>query len=277
MTAPPRLTDHDSLARQRARALRRADSVAAELHREIAQRVDDRLSEVNKSFTTPAVVTPYPHLWAETLPGARLVPDAPVLDLAEASHDLIIHAMALHWADDPLGQIIQCRRALKPDGLFIAVMPGGRTLQELRAALAQAESDLYGSLSPRVLPMTDLRDAGALLQRAGLALPVADLETVPLAYRRLDRLVADLRSSGEGNALAARHRRAMPRALWAAAQALYAGNFGRDGLFPATLELIWLTGWAPHDSQPQALRPGSATTRLAQALGTDEMPLPPKI
>lgn len=276
MNAPPVLTDRTALDRQRARALRHGNGSAAELHRSIVDGVQDRLSEVNRSFTAPAIVTPFPQFWADALPDARLIPDAPVLDLTEAGHDLVIHAMALHWADDPLGQIIQCRRALRPDGLFLAVMPGGRSLQELRAALAQAESDLRGSLSPRVLPMADIRDAGALLQRAGLALPVADLETVPLAYRDLTRLVADLRGAGEGNALAARHRQPMPRALWAAAQALYAANFGQDGLFPVTLELIWLTGWAPHDSQPRPLRPGSAGTRLARALGTDEIRLPGK-
>jgi len=272
-TAPPALTDRAALLRQRARALRQGNGAAAELHRAVADTVQSRLAEVNRTFTDPAVVTGFPQFWAEGLPGARLVADDPVLDLLPGGHDLVVHALSLHWADDPLGQIIQCRRALRPDGLFLAVMPGGRTLHELRAALAQAESDLTGGLSPRVLPMTDIRDSGALLQRAGLALPVADAETVPLAYRDLRRLVADLRGAGEGSALAARTRRPMPRRLWAAAQAAYGAAFGQDGLYPVTLELIWLTGWAPAASQPRPLRPGSATTRLAEALGARETPL----
>lgn len=274
---PPALTDRAALTRQRHRARTRGNGAAAELASALADRLQQRLTEVNRTFTARAVVSGFPTLWADLMPGATVVADDPVLDLQPGAHDLVLHVFGLHWADDPVGQIIQCRRALRPDGLFMAVMPGGRTLHELRAALAQAESDLYGSLSPRVLPMADIRDAGALLQRAGLALPVADAETVPLAWRDPARLVADLRGTGEGNALAARRRRPMPRALWAAAQAIHAGAFGQDGLFPGTLELIWLTGWAPDASQPQPLRPGSAAMRLAEALGTEETPLPPRI
>ena len=155
-----------------------------------------------------------------------------------------------------------------------AVFPGGRTLAELRAALATAEAGLTGGLSPRVLPMADLRDAGALLQRGGLALPVADLQVQRLAWRDPRGLVADLRGTGEGNALAGRLRRPMPRALWAAALAAWDRLRGPDGLWPATLELVWLTGWAPGPGQPQPLRPGSAAARLAEALGTAETPLP---
>lgn len=280
MTAPPRpgipqLTDRAALALHRARALACGNGAAAELHGLVAEAVQSRLAEVNRSFTAPAVVTGFPALWQDVLPGAVVVPDHEVLGLEPGAHDLVVHALALHWADDPLGQIIQCRQALRPDGLFLGVMPGGRSLHELRAALAQAEADLAGGLSPRVLPMAEVRDAGGLLQRAGLALPVADVEAQPLAYRSLDRLAADLRGAGEGNALAARLRRPMPRALWARAQAVYAAAFGRDGLFPVTLELIFLTGWAPDDSQPKPLRPGSAAARLAEALGGREFPLPP--
>lgn len=271
----PQLTDRAALARHRARALARGNGAAAELHGLVAEAVQSRLAEVNRSFTAPAVVTGFPALWQDVLPGAVVVPDHEVLGLEPGAHDLVVHALALHWADDPLGQIIQCRQALRPDGLFLGVMPGGRSLHELRAALAQAEADLKGGLSPRVLPMAEVRDAGGLLQRAGLALPVADVEAQPLAYRSLDRLAADLRGAGEGNALAARLRRPMPRALWARAQAVYAEAFGRDGLFPVTLELIFLTGWAPDDSQPKPLRPGSAAARLAEALGGREFPLPP--
>lgn len=249
----------------------------ADLHGHIATEVHSRLAEVNRTFTAPAVVSGFPALWSDLMPDARAIADDPVLALDPGAHDLVVHAMALHWADDPLGQIIQCARALRPDGLFLAVMPGGRSLHELRAALAQAESDLTGGLSPRVLPMAEIRDAGALLQRTGLALPVADAETVPLAYRDLNRLLSDLRATGEGNALAARHRAPLPRAVWAAAQTIYARNFAdQQGLLPVTVDLIWLTGWAPADSQPRPLRPGSATARLAEALGACETPLPPR-
>lgn len=275
MTAPPRLTDRPALDRQRARALRAGHPALAELHGALRDEVQSRLAEVNRAFTRSAIVTGQPALWADALPGARVVQDTDVLDLTPGAHDLVIHAMALHWADDPLGQIIQSARALVPDGLFLAVFPGGRTLQELRASLATAESEVTGGLAPRILPMTDLRDAGALLQRAGLALPVADVQTQPLAYGSLSRLAADLRASGERNALASRDRRTLPRAVWRRAQALHADAFGDgQGRLAVTLDLVWLTGWAPADSQPRALKPGSAAMRLAQALGTAETPLP---
>jgi SAM-dependent methyltransferase len=271
---PPRLTDRAALAAHRARALKRGGEALGALHGAVRDELHSRLAEVNRTFTQPAVVTGHPALWAEALPGARLVDDTEVLALEPGAHDLVVHAMALHWADDPLGQIIQCTRALRPDGLFVAVFPGGRTLHELRAALATAEAGLTGGLSPRVLPMADLRDAGALLQRAGLALPVADIQTQPLAWRDPARLLSDLRDCGETNAMAARLRRPLGRALWAATLAAWEQGFGQDGLWPATLDLVWLTGWAPADSQPRPLLPGSAAMRLAEALGTSESPLP---
>lgn len=274
-SSPTPLADRATLARFRTRAAR---APALFLHETIADEIKERLSEVNKSFMAPAVVapSPVPAPWADLLPGARLVPDASVLALEAGTHDLVVHALCLHWADDPLGQIIQCRRALRPDGLFIAAFFGGRSLQELRAVLAQAESDLFGSLSPRVLPMTDIRDAGALLQRAGLALPVADRQVTEIRYRDLPALTADLRAMGEGNALASRRRAPMPRALWARAQMLYAAHHAdAEGRLRATVETLFLTGWAPDDSQPQPLRPGSASARLAEALGTTETPLEP--
>lgn len=274
MTAP-RLTDRAALQRHRTRALRTGGAVLADMQAHIATELHTRLAEVNRTFTSPAVVSGFPQMWDGVLPGARVIADDPVLALEPGAHDLVVHAMALHWADDPLGQIIQCARALRPDGLFVAVMPGGRSLHELRASLAQAEADLTGGLAPRVLPMAEIRDLGGLLQRAGLALPVADSQVVPLAYRNLNRLIADLRALGEGNALAARHTRPLPGAVWAAAKALYARSFAdAQGLFPVTLDLIWLTGWAPAASQPRPLRPGSAAQRLSDALGTQEKPLP---
>lgn len=179
--------------------------------------------------------------------------------------------MCLHWSDDPVGQLIQARRALRPDGLFLGVMFGGETLHELRTALAQAESDLYGGLSPRVAPMAEIRDLGALLQRAGYALPVADSVRLTASYASPLHLMQELRFMGEGNALHSRRRTPASRALFARACEIYVEAFGTDdGRVPATFELIVLTGWAPDASQPQPLRPGSASKRLADALGTEE-------
>lgn len=272
-TRPPTLTDRAALARFRDRARR---NPALFLHEEAADEVQERLAEVNRRFTAPAVVTPFPEVWESRLPGARLIPDSEVLNLDAGAHDLVIHALALHWADDPLGQIIQCARALQPDGMFIGVLFGGQSLHELRAVLAQAESDVTGGLSPRVLPMGEIRDLGALLQRAGLALPVADASTRSVLYRDLPHLVRDLRAMGEVNALAARRRAPLPRAVLVRAAQLYAENFADpEGRLPATVETLFLTGWAPSDSQQKPLRPGSAAQRLADALGVAETGLEP--
>ena len=268
---PPILTDRAALLRNRARALR---APALFLHEDAVSEVQERLAEVNRRFTAPAVVTPFPPVWQDALPGARIVPDSPVLDLTVGAHDLVIHALGLHWADDPLGQIIQCRRALRPDGLLMVLTFGGQTLHELRAALAQAESEVTGGLSPRVVPMGEIRDLGALLQRAGLALPVADAFTRRLLYRDLRHLAQDLRAMGERNALAARHRAPMSRALLQRAESHYINGFAEAGRLPATVETIVLTGWAPADSQQKPLRPGSAAARLADALGAKETALP---
>lgn len=229
---------------------------------------------VNRDFTDVVIVTPWPQVWAPHFPQARIVPDAETLELTESSADLVIHALALHWADDPVGQMIQCRRALRPDGLFLGVTFGGQTLHELRAVLSQAETEVCGGLSPRVAPMAEIRDLGALMQRAGLALPVADSASLTASYESALHLMRDLRAMGEGNALAARHRAPPPRALFLRAAALYEEAFVQaDGRVPATFEIITLTGWAPDDSQPQPLRPGSAASRLADALGAQERPL----
>jgi SAM-dependent methyltransferase len=263
---PPALADPIALSRQRARV-----SDGGFLHALARAELYDRLSEVNRTFTRPALVTGLPQVWGDLLPGARVVQDAPVLDLEAGAHDLVVHAMALHWAADPVGQLIQARRALVPDGLLLAVFPGGQTLAELRACLAQAEAELSGGLSPRILPMTDLRDAGALLQRAGFALPVADSVVQNVAYGDLSRLFADLREMGERNALAARRRIPAKRALFDHTRLLYAQHFcDLQGRLLARYELLFLTGWAPAATQPQPLRPGSAHARLADALGTAE-------
>jgi SAM-dependent methyltransferase len=265
MTPPPLLTDRPALLRNRARALR--DGPALFLHQDAAAEIEERLNEVNRTFTAPAVVTTFAEPWAEILPQAKIVSDDDVLALEPEAHDLVIHALSLQWANDPVGQLVQCRRSLRPDGMLIAVMFGGQTLAELRAVLAEVEVQLTGGLSPRILPMGEIRDLGALLQRAGFALPVADSLTRPVSYRDMAHLMADLRAMGEANALAARRRNCSRRALFLQAAKHYAQSFpADDGRITASFEMIFLTGWAPHESQKKPLRPGSATHSLAQAL-----------
>lgn len=266
MRAPPRLTDRPTLLARRQRAA--TQGFADVLHRLAADEIEERLGLVNRTFTERATVSGFPVVWEQLRPGDRQISEGEVLPLEPGTLDLVVHALALHWADDPVGQLVQARRALRPDGLFLGVLFGGRTLAELRVALAEAEVAVMGGLSPRVAPMADLRDLGGLLQRAGFALPVADSVPVTLRYRDLWHLMRDLRAMGETNALAARHRRPAPRRLFEEAAR-------RMGPAPeVTFELVVLTGWAPAESQPRPLRPGSATHRLAQALGTDEVTLP---
>ncbi|MCE2737317.1 MAG: methyltransferase domain-containing protein [Rhodobacter sp.] len=270
---PPILTDRAALARYRDRAAR---DPALFLQQDAAGEIQERLGEVNRRFTQPAVITPFADLWQAQMPKARIIADDDVLDLAPGAHDLVIHALCLHWANDPVGQLVQCRRALRPDGLFLGVLFGGQTLAELRACLAEAEAAVTGGLSPRVLPMAEIRDLGGLLQRAGFALPVADSTIRTVTYADAGRLMADLRAMGEANALAQRLRRPTGRQIFSRAAARYAAGFpAPEGRIRATFEMIFLTGWAPHDSQPRALRPGSAAQRLADALGSVEQPLPP--
>ncbi len=275
MTTPPILTDLSTLACQRRRATGLpGHSAAMLLHALAADDLQERLLEVNKRFTLPALISGFPGIWHDLLPEALQTEPTELLPLAQATHDLVIHALSLHWANDPLGQLIQCRRALIPDGLFLGVLFGGRTLQELRAVLAEAESRVTGGLSPRVLPMGEIRDLGALMQRAGFALPVADSVTQTVHYASLAALMADLRAMGETSALAARPRHFTRRRIFDEAEAIYQENFpAPEGRVRATFELVFLTGWSPHDSQQQPLRPGSAKARLADALRVPELPL----
>ena len=266
----PQITDRSALARQRRRALA-SGHPALFLHDEAARLLQERLGEVNRRFTTPVLIAPFPESYLAQLGEAVVVSDADVLDLTEAAHDLVLHALALHWANDPVGQLIQARRALRPDGLFLGVTFGGQTLTELRTSLAEAEARLTGGLSPRVLPMGEIRDLGALLQRAGFALPVADSLTLTASYESAFHLMRDLRAMGEGNALAQRPRTAARRTLFTEAARIYAESYGTaDRRITATFELVFLTGWAPSSDQPQPLRPGSAKARLADALGVPE-------
>ena len=274
MIAPPPLFDRSALERNRLRAAR---APALFLHESVANELQERLVEVNRTFTSPAVVTAWPSIWSDRMPQARIVKDAEVLDLKVGDHDLIVHFLALHWANDPVGQLVQCRHALRPDGLLLATLFGGQTLQELRRCLAQAETEVTGGLSPRIAPMGEIRDLGGLVQRAGLALPVADGQTMTVSYATAFDLMRDLRAMGEGNALSSRIRHSTRRAVLMRAAALYTEAFGtKDGRVTATFDIVTLTGWAPAANQPKPLRPGSAIKSLAEALNSTETPLDPK-
>jgi SAM-dependent methyltransferase len=267
---PPIMTDRTALARNRARAAAMPQP-AMFLQREAIAEVQERLTLVNRTFKSPAMVTPFAAEWQNTIPGATIVPDDDVLDLQPGAHDLVVHAMSLHWANDPVGQIVQARRALAPDGLFLAVLLGGQTLNELRSVLAEAEISVTGGLSPRIVPMAEIRDLGGLIQRAGLALPVADSITLNVEYQTMTALMLDLRAMGETNALTARNKRWLQRDVISQGEQVYRQTFPSPRGIRATFELIFLTGWAPHADQQQPLRPGSATARLADALHTDEI------
>jgi SAM-dependent methyltransferase len=207
--------------------------------------------------------------------GPRVALDEESLPFAAESLDLVVSTLGLHWTNDVVGALVQIRRALKPDGLFLGALLGGSTLTELRQALTDAESEILGGAGSRVSPFADSRDAAGLLQRAGFALPVADVDRVSVSYEHPLKLMADLRQMGETNVLADRHPRALTRGLLARASEIYAQRFaGPDGRVTATFEIVTLTGWAPHASQPQPLKPGSAKVRLADALGTVEHRLP---
>ena len=204
--------------------------------------------------------------------GLRVVADEEALPFDTASLDLVVSALSLHWVNDLPGALLQIRRALKPDGLFLAAMLGGDTLRELRLALADAELAEEGGLSPRISPFADVRDVGNLLQRAGFALPVVDIETITVSYADPFRLLADLRGMGETNAVALRRKAPSRRATLFRALEIYRSRFaGADGRVPATFQVIFLIAWAPDASQPQALKPGSAAARLADALGSCEV------
>ena len=274
MNEPDRLTDRRQLLRNRARATA-MEAPATFLLEDTALELQERLNEVNRSFKSPAIVTGFPDFWANFLPNARIVADSDVLELPEQSCDLVIHALSLHWADDPVGQLIQCRRALKPDGLFLGTLFGGQTLAELRSALAEAEVQQTGGLSPRVAPMAEIRDLGALLQRAGFALPVADNMPRNVTYSDTFSLMRDLRAMGEGNALSRRPRKPANKSLFQGLSAIYQENFGTsDGRIPATFHVITLTGWAPAENQQKPLKPGTAQHSLAEALKTAEIKIP---
>ncbi|MCB1440993.1 MAG: methyltransferase domain-containing protein, partial [Nitratireductor sp.] len=210
------------------------------------------------------------------LPGHRAggkISSDETLPLDESRYDLAVSLLSLHETNDTPGQLVQMRRALKPDGLFIGAFPGSGTLSELRESLLAAEMELTGGASPRVYPFADVRAAGALLQRAGFALPVADSETYTVRYDSMFALLRDLRAMGATSALAARSRTPATKALFARAAEIYAERFSDlDGRVRATFTIVWMSGWVPHESQQKPLKPGSASHSLAQALRTAEDP-----
>lgn len=203
---------------------------------------------------------------------ADIVGDCEALPFATGRADLAVSLLALHGVNDLPGALVQIRRALRADGLFVGCLLGGRTLQELRQVLLQAEAETSGGASPRVAPFADLRDMGSLLQRAGFALPVVDSELVTVRYPDILGLLRDLRAMGWTNALAQRSRTGLRRSTLMRAATLYAEQFAdEDGRLRASFEIVWLSGWVPHESQQKPLRPGSAKARLADALGVPEI------
>jgi SAM-dependent methyltransferase len=204
--------------------------------------------------------------------GLTIVADEETLPFADGSLDLVVSGLAFQFVNDLPGTLSQVRRALKPDGLLLAALVGGETLTELRQSFAAAEAEIEGGASPHVVPFADLRDIGALLQRAGFALPVTDVDRVVVRYASPFGLMHDLRRMGATNALTERRRLPLKRATLMRMAELYAGRFAdADGRIRATFEIVWLSGWAPHASQQKPLAPGSATRRLADALGTREI------
>ena len=252
-----------------------------------AQDLVERLSVVKRDFRRVLDLgSPRPDVAAAlagALPDAAVTRLAPVAEpaghwlqavgdderqpFAAGSFDLAVSCLSLHAVNDLPGALVQLRRALKPDGLFLGCLFGGDTLKELRVALSVAESEVLGGASPRVAPFSDLRDLGGLLQRAGFALPVSDTEPLVVRYGSPFRLFADLRAMGATNALALRHRGPLRRAVLMRAVAVYAERFSDpDGRLRATFDLVWLSGWAPHESQQKPLKPGSAKISLGEAL-----------
>jgi SAM-dependent methyltransferase len=292
MAQAPRIFDRQLLRQRRLRALRLGP--ATFLLDRVAEDLADRLSVVLRKFDLAADIgTPGDALWRTILERKlatrvvvagpevtpisasglwRVIADEEALPFADQSLDLAVAALNLHFVNDLPGTLVQIRRALRPDGLFLAALLGGDTLMELRQSFAAAESEIEGGLSPRVAPFADLRDLGALLQRAGFALPVADSDRLIVRYDSAFALMRDLRRMGATNVMVERRRVPLRRATLLRMADIYAESFSDpDGRVRATFELVWLSGWTPHESQQQPLKPGSATTRLADVLGTKEI------
>jgi NADH dehydrogenase [ubiquinone] 1 alpha subcomplex assembly factor 5 len=282
--------DRALLARRRSRAAL-GFAGADFLKRALAESVADRIADVPRRFACaldlgchsgfplplPAqtvVSSDLSPAFVRSAPGLRVAADEEALPFADNSFDLVLSAGSLHWVNDLPGALIQINRAMQPDGFFVAALLGGETLRELRSCLLEAEAELSDGAAPRVSPMLDVRDAGALLQRAGFAMPVADADTLSVEYRSPLALLDDLRAMGETNVLVQRSRTPLRRAVLARMAALYAARYpAPDGRVRATFQVITLSGWSPAPGQPRPLPRGSAKTRLADALGVRETPL----
>jgi SAM-dependent methyltransferase len=270
----PPLFDFSASRRARERAARLAGDrfldVAA------AEGLAERLSAVTRRFQTalwigdsvPEAIRPFAQDWiCADFAGDEVL-------RAESPFDLAVSLFSLQWINDLPGALVQIRRLLKPDGLFVGALMGAETLRELREAFAQGEIQTRGGVSPRVSPFADVRDLGGLLSRVGFALPVADIERLNVRYSDFAKLVKDLRAHGFTNVMSERSARPLRRDTLNALLAHYGSHHADpDGKLRARFETVYLTGWAPHESQQQPLKPGSAKTRLAEALGTDEQPL----
>lgn len=219
------------------------------------------------------IVTAEPSALPHGVASLRVAADEEALPFADGSLDLVVSALSLQFVNDLPGTLIQIRRALKPDGLLLAALIGGDSLAELREAFAEAESEIEGGVSPRVAPFADVRELGALLQRAGFALPVVDSDRLTVRYATVFALMRDLRRMGATNVLSERRRTPLRRATLTKMAEIYARRFAdADGRLRATFEIAWLSGWAPHESQQKPLKPGAAAQRLADALGVKELP-----
>lgn len=284
--SPPRLFD-TALRRARLARAARAGLRDDVLMPRVIEDMADRLSFVLRDFALGVELDSRGPEMADTLQklprverilragesdGCDIALTGEALPFAEGSLDLVVSALALQWTEDLPGTLIQIRRALKPDGLFLAAVAGGDTLVELREAFATAEAETVGGISPRVIPFGGISDFGSLLQRAGFALPVIDSERVTVRYTSLSGLFRDLRAAGATNPMLARSRQPLRRATLARLDEVYRERFSDpDGKLRATVEIVWLSGWTPHESQQKPLRPGSAKARLADALGTVEI------
>lgn len=285
-SAPPVIFD----SRRRTARLHRSESAiggADFLHLRAAENAVHSLEALVREWPEAADLSAHPGPFGRTLAassaaarvgpvktvadrGRRAGPGEAPLDLPDQSQDLVVSLMSLHWANDLPGALAQIRRALKPDGLFIGTLLGAGTLKELRAVLTEAELEARGGAQARVSPFADGFDGAALLQRAGFALPVADVDRLTVRYPDLFALVRDLRAMGETNALAGPVR-PLTRGIAGRAAQLYAERYAdADGRIPATFEIVHLAGWAPHESQQKPLPRGSAKMRLADALGVTE-------
>jgi SAM-dependent methyltransferase len=233
--------------------------------------IKERLKFIKKNFEKILVVCGNPYYWRQTFHGADFIDDDEILKVPQKSYDLVIHGMSLHHSNDPVGQLIQCRSAMKKGGLLLGIFLGGQTLNELRESIVSAEIELTGGISPRILPMIDIRDAGSFLMRADFALPVADISVTEINYDKPLDLLYDLRKMGETNVQKHRLKKFSHRGLFSVTSDKYIENQNsRNKSVKATFEFITITGWVPSKDTPKPLKRGSATTRLADALKVKE-------